>query len=157
MRSLSNSAPPTCATATTLPEPDCGGVMVKATLLLSPALESLNGCCAGETLQPDGALSRKSPSTAARSEVSSTSTLLLVPGLNKATAKPKSNATGATTASLRGLPPSAVETGSSATTNVCPPTSKTNSTGKVGGFSGRPIKRWSSTWYSPLAGSARSQ
>src|SRR5205085_5752759 len=102
----------------------------KVSLLLSPTLESLKGCCAGEALQPEGVLRCNSPSTAFRSDVTSTSTFLLVPGLNKAAAKPKLSATGATTASLRGLPPSAVEIGSSVKTRVCPPTWKTNSTGK---------------------------
>src|ERR1041385_1019087 len=98
MRWLLNWAPPTVATATRPPEPDCGGVMVKATLPLSPTLESLNGCCVGETLQPDGALRCKTPSTPPLSEVTSTSTLLLMPGLNKAAAEAKFSATGATTA-----------------------------------------------------------
>src|SRR5437899_3175102 len=140
-----------------LPEPDCGGVMVKAALVLSPDFESLNACSAGETPQPGGALRCKMPAALARSDVTSTSTLLLTPGLNNATVEPKFNATGAITVSLRGLPLSAVETGSSVTTSLWPATSKTNSTGKVGGFSGRPINLFSSTRKIPLAASSRSQ
>src|SRR4051812_34284162 len=117
-----------------LPDADFeGAVTVKATLVFSLALESLNGCCAGEMLQPVGACNRSSPSTAARAAVTSTSTDLRAPGVNSATLEPKCNATGETTARCRGLPESFVETGSSATTRVCPPTSKTNSIGNAGG------------------------
>src|SRR3954471_20579724 len=99
MRWLLNCAPPTSATATRPPEPDCGGVTANAALVLSPAFASLKGRSVGMTFQPDGALRRKLPSVAARSDMISTSILLLAPGLNKAAVEPKLSATGATIAS----------------------------------------------------------
>src|SRR5437762_1069225 len=70
------------------------------------------------------------------------------------------NETGAMTVSRRrsaGLAGSAAGLGSPAITSVCPPTSKTYSSGNVGGFSARPMSDGSFTSNRPAVPSVRSQ
>ena len=100
------------------------------------------------------------PAARARAAVSSTVTGRAAPGAKSRTPAMNRSETGAMTSSRRrsaGLAGSAAGIGSPAITSVCPPTSKTYSSGNAGGFSGRPMSDGSSTSNSPAVPSVRSQ
>src|SRR5205814_598014 len=95
-----------------------------------------------------------------RAAVSSTVTGRAAPGEKSRTPAMNRNETGAMTVSRRrsaGRAGSAAGIGSPAITSVCPPTSKTYSSGNVGGFSARPMSDGPSTANIPAVPPVRSQ
>ena len=100
------------------------------------------------------------PAARARAAVSSTVTGRAAPGAKSRTPVRNRSETGAMTSSRRcsaGWAGSAAGLGSPAIVKVCPPTSKTYSSGNEGGSSARPMSERSSTWNMPGVPCVRSQ
>ncbi len=112
------------------------------------------------TVQPAGASSCTVPAARARAAVSSTVTGRAAPGAKSCTPAMNRSETGGDDvqpAAQRGIGGIRGRHRLAAITSVCPPTSKTYSSGNAGGFSARPMSDGSSTSNSPAVPSARSQ
>src|SRR5207248_1778268 len=112
------------------------------------------------TVQPAGASSCTVPAARTRAAVSSTVTGRPAPGAKSRPPAMNRTETGAMTSSRRrsaGWAGFVAGIGSPAITSVCPPTSKTYSSGNVGGFSARPMSAGSATSNIPAVPSVRSQ